>query len=93
MRIERNGKGDFILDPAEIARRFGLAPQDFRRQQEQGLVKSTVEVGEGEDAGTSRLSLRIGNRIWRAVLDENGQVLREELNIARGAPVRRDGKA
>lgn len=93
MQIERDGKGDFILDPAEIARRFGLAPQDFRRQQEKGLVKSTVEVGEGEDAGTSRLSLRIGNRIWRAVLDGDDRVIREELNIARGAPVRRDHKA
>ncbi|SSC68443.1 DUF6522 family protein [Ciceribacter selenitireducens] len=93
MQIERDGKGDFILDPAEIARRFGLAPQDFRRQQAQGLVKSTVEVGEGEDAGTSRLSLRIGNRIWRAVLDGDDRVIREELNIARGAPVRRDHKA
>lgn len=93
MQIERDGKGDFILDPAEIARRFGLAAQDFRRQQEQGLVKSTVEVGEGEDAGTSRLSLRIGNRIWRAVLDGDDRVIREELNIARGAPVRRDHKA
>ncbi len=93
MQIERDGNGDFILDPAEIARRFGQSVADFRRHQEQGLVKSTVEVGEGEDAGTRRLSLRIGNRIWRAILDENGQVVREEMNIAHGAPVRRDGKA
>lgn len=93
MQIERDGNGDFILDPAEIARRFGQSVTDFRRHQEQGLVKSTVEVGEGEDAGTRRLSLRIGNRIWRAILDENGQVVREEMNIAHGAPVRRDGKA
>ncbi|MFA7413917.1 MAG: DUF6522 family protein [Rhizobium sp.] len=93
MQIERDGNGDFILDPVELAERFGLTPKDFRRQQEQGLVKSTVEVGEGEDAGTRRLSLRIGNRIWRAILDGDDRVVREEMNIARGAPVRRDDKA
>ncbi|WP_454287834.1 DUF6522 family protein [Rhizobium arsenicireducens] len=93
MQIERDSNGDFILDPAELAQRFGLSAAEFRRHQEQGLVKSTVEVGEGEDVGTSRLSLRIGNRIWRAILDANGQVTREEMNIARGAPVRRDDKA
>lgn len=93
MQIERDGNGDFILDPAELAQRFGLASKDFRRQQEQGLVKSTVEVGEGEDAGTCRLSLRIGNRIWRAILDREDRVIREEMNIARGAPVSRENKA
>lgn len=93
MQIERDGNGDFILDPVELAERFGLTPKDFRRQQEQGLVKSTVEVGGGEDAGTRRLSLRIGNRIWRAILDGDDRVVREEMNIARGAPVRRDDKA
>lgn len=93
MRIERDGNGDFILDPAELAQRFGLQVAEFRRLQEQGLVNSTVEVGEGEDAGTSRLSLRIGNRIWRAVIGLGGEVFREEMNIARGAPVRRDRKA
>ncbi|HCL63807.1 MAG TPA: hypothetical protein DIC56_02960 [Rhizobium sp.] len=93
MQIERDGNGDFILDPVEISQRFGLPAGEFRRHQEQGLVKSTVEVGEGEDAGTRRLSLRIGNRIWRAILDGDDRVIREEMNIARGAPVRRDDKA
>ncbi|MHB0953822.1 MAG: DUF6522 family protein [Allorhizobium sp.] len=93
MQIERDGNGDFILDPVEISQRFGLSAAEFRRHQEQGLVKSTVEVGEGEDAGTRRLSLRIGNRIWRAILDSDDRVIREEMNIARGAPARRENKA
>ncbi|GEO84220.1 MULTISPECIES: DUF6522 family protein [Alphaproteobacteria] len=92
MQIERDANGDFILDPVEIAQRFGLAQKDFRRHQQQGLVMSTVEMGEGEDAGTSRLSLRIGNRIWRAILDGDDRVVREELNIARGGPVRHADK-
>ncbi|MHA7970128.1 DUF6522 family protein [Rhizobium sp. CAU 1783] len=93
MHIERDQNGDFILDPREISQRFGLSPAEFRRHQEQGLVKSTVEIGEGEHAGTSRLSLRIGNRIWRAILDADGGVVSEDLNFARGGLVRRDDTA
>ncbi len=89
MQIERDGNGDFILAPEEIAGRFGLSVADFRRNQTLGHVTSTVERGEGEHAGTSRLTLRIGNRIWRAILDDTGAVLSEESHIARGAPVRR----
>ena len=49
MQIERDGNGDFILEPEEIAGRFGLSVADFRRNQTLGHVTSTVERGEGED--------------------------------------------
>ncbi len=84
MQIERDGTGDFILEPTELAGKFGLAAEDFRQKIRLGMVTSTVERGEGEDAGTCRLSVRIGNRAWRAILDDHGQVLSEGVSIVRG---------
>lgn len=49
---------------------------------------SMVERGEAEDAGTCRLSVRLGNRMWRAILDDQGRVASEEMTIlrSRGRP-------
>ncbi len=89
MKIERDAKGDFLVDSAEIAGRFGLPEEDFRKRMQHGLVKSTVEIGEGEDAGTCRLSLRLGNRVWRAILDGEDRVIREGVSFVRGELLRR----
>ncbi|MCM2474291.1 hypothetical protein HGO38_12485 [Rhizobium sp. CG5] len=84
MQIERDPNGDFILEPGELAERFGLSSDDFRRRMQKGLLASTVEVGEGEHAGTCRLSLRLGNRLWRAILDSEDRVTSEEMTFVRG---------
>ncbi|NKN36114.1 hypothetical protein HFC70_07055 [Agrobacterium sp. a22-2] len=89
MQIERDPNGDFILQPADLAERFGLTSDDFRRKMQKGLLASTVEVGEGEDAGTCRLSLRLGNRLWRAILDSEDRVMSEEMTFVRGQLLRR----
>lgn len=89
MQIERDPNGDFILEPADLAERFGLTSDDFRRRMQKGLLASTVEVGEGEDAGTCRLSLRLGNRLWRAILDSEDRVMSEEMTFVRGQLLRR----
>lgn len=89
MQIERDPNGDFILQPADLAERFGLTSDDFRRRMQKGLLASTVEVGEGEDAGTCRLSLRLGNRLWRAILDAQDRVTSEEMTFVRGQLLRR----
>ena len=91
MQIERDAKGDFVLDPADLAELFGLSREDFRRRMQQGLVTSTVEIGEDEHAGTSRLSLRLGNRVWRAILADDGTVVSEEISFVRGALLKRPG--
>jgi hypothetical protein len=83
MHIERDDNGDFILDPADLSSRFGLSGVEFKRKLQMGLVASTVEIGEGGDAGMRRLSLRIGNRIWRAILDPSDTVISEEFTFAR----------
>ncbi|MGV8935656.1 MAG: DUF6522 family protein [Allorhizobium sp.] len=89
MRIERDENGNYILEPGALAERFGLVIDDFRQRMQQGLVSSTVERGEGEDAGTSRLSVRLGNRIWRAILDGRDEVRSEAVTFVRGKLQRR----
>lgn len=84
MHIERGPNGDFILESDEIADRFGLSSDDFRRRIRQGLVTSMVERGEAEDFGTCRLSVRLGNRLWRAILSNEGEVRDEAVTFVRG---------
>ncbi|MBB4188604.1 DUF6522 family protein [Sinorhizobium terangae] len=88
MYIERNQSGDFILESSELAERFGLSSDEFRQHLRRGSVMSMVERGEAEDAGTCRLSVRLGNRMWRAILDDQGRVASEEMTIlrSRGRP-------
>jgi len=69
MYVERDSSGNFVLDPDQLADRFALTAADFRSRMRQGLVASTVEIGMDEDDGTCRLSVRLGNRLWRAVID------------------------
>ena len=84
MNIARDGRGDFVLDPTQLAARFALTPDDFRSRMQRGLVLSTVETGLGDDEGTTRLSLRLGNRLWRAVLDAEDRVTNETLTFVPG---------
>lgn len=90
MHITRDDNGDFILDSAELSSRFALSGAEFRRKLQMGLVASTVEIGEGEDLGLQRLSLRIGNRIWRAILDNSDKVISEEMTFARAGTMKRN---
>ncbi|KEQ03029.1 DUF6522 family protein [Pseudorhizobium pelagicum] len=83
MNIERDQNGDIFLESAEIAEKFNLSLESLRDFQQRKLVASTIERGEGEDAGSYRISLRIGNRLWRAVVDAEDVVRRETVSTVR----------
>ncbi|MDY6964275.1 MAG: DUF6522 family protein [Pseudomonadota bacterium] len=83
MNIERDQNGDFFLESAEIAEKFNLSLESLRDFQQRKLVASTIERGEGEDAGSYRISLRIGNRLWRVVVDAEDVVRRETVSTVR----------
>lgn len=83
MNIERDQNGDFLLESAEIAEKFDLSLNSLRGFQQRKLVSSTIERGEGDDAGSHRISLRIGNRVWRAVVDADDVVRRETVSTVR----------
>jgi hypothetical protein len=87
-RLERDGAGDFILDPALLAQRFALSDERFRRLLRAGQVRSSVEQGSGEDEGRKRLTVRCGNRAWTAVVDAGGHVVSETFAMLRHAPGR-----
>lgn len=87
-RLERDGEGDFLLDPALLAQRFALTAERFRHLLRAGHVRSSVEQGRGEDEGRQRLTVRCGNRAWTAVVDANGNVVSESLTVLRHAPAR-----
>jgi Family of unknown function (DUF6522) len=78
MRIERDSRGDFVLDPDELAAKLGVSATELRRRMKVGLVTSLVETGQGEDAGLCRLTVRCGRAVWRAIVDADGSVIREE---------------
>lgn len=84
MMIERDPNGDFILDSSELAQRFGLSLTDLRRHMRHGSLVSSVEIGTAEHEGTMRVSLRLGNRLWRAVLNAENEVQHEEMTVLRG---------
>ena len=82
MRIERDGSGDFVLDPAALASRFGLSSSVFRSNLQRGFITSMIEQGQGEDAGTWRLTLRFGNRVWQVIINAEDEIVTETMNFS-----------
>ena len=76
------GHDGFVLDASALADRFGLSAETMRSLMNRQLMRGMVEKGEGADAGTWRLSMRYGNRLWRAVLTENGELREETVGVA-----------
>lgn len=79
---------ELTVDASYLADRFGLSPQALRRYMAQGLVRSRVEMGQDADLGKTRLTVRIGNRIWVAVLAADGSIVSEVTRFAASAPSR-----
>jgi hypothetical protein len=78
MRIERNGRGDSVLNPDELATKLRLSADELHRRVKAGRVTSLVEVGQGENAGLCRLTARCGGAVWRAIVGPDGSINREE---------------
>ena len=78
---ERNAEGQFEIGAERLARRFGLSIDDLHGMTARGQVRSSVERGDGEDAGRWRLSFRIGNRRWRLTVREDGMIEDDEFSI------------
>ncbi len=73
--------GEFQLPAELLATRFGWPTQTLRDMMRRGFVTSRVERGEGEDEGRWRLSVRCGNRRWQAVVEVDGRVSEQKVDV------------
>lgn len=78
---KRDEDGNFVLDAEFIASRFGLNENAVRDLMRRNLVHSLVEEGRDADANTWRLTLRCGNRQWRAILGTDGELRDENIRF------------
>jgi hypothetical protein len=84
--LARDETGEFLLPADMLAARFGWPAQTLRDFMRRGLVASRVERGEGEDAGRWRLSVRCGNRRWQAIVEADGTVGTQRIEVIPSAP-------
>jgi hypothetical protein len=81
-RPSATGDLPFMLDGALVAQRFGVTATRMRELMSRRMVQSRVEKGEDDDAGRWRVTLRLGNRLWRGVFTADGQLCDETAGLA-----------
>lgn len=69
---EFDADGAISVDVTQIAPRLSLSPNDFMKALAQGMVYQIVEKGEGEDAGTWRITFRHRAKECRIFIDDQG---------------------
>jgi len=83
--LTRDASGEFVLPAELLAAQFGWPAETLQGLMRRGLVASRVERGEGEDEGRFRLTVRCGNRRWRAVVEADGAVSDQHFEVIQTA--------
>ena len=68
--------GSPIVDAETIAQGLGISAKDVHSLMRSGGITSRCEVGEGQDAGLTRLTFFLGGSRFRIVVDAAGRVRR-----------------
>ncbi|WEX90939.1 DUF6522 family protein [Sinorhizobium garamanticum] len=88
-RKRRQGFGshssdNLILKTDYIAGQLGLSVSDFERYRHLGMIVASVDCGVDGQTGISRVKCRLGNRVWEALVNEEGTVVHETTTFLRG---------
>ncbi|MGH1570250.1 DUF6522 family protein [Methylobacterium sp. P31] len=79
MKLEIGHRGDWVVDPRELAPRLGVSATDLKRTERAGRVDARIASGSGEGAGLTRVTVRLYDRGWRGVFDQSGALVTEEM--------------
>lgn len=77
MRFDRNARGEWLVDPEELADKLGISHLRLMEEQRLGLVRTRIEPGRGGDAGCSRITVQSREAVWRGVFDARGALISE----------------
>ena len=79
MKLELDHKGDWVVDPRELAARLDVRVADLKRMKRRGQVDAKLASGDGEDLGLSRVTVRLPDRGWSGIFDQAGALVHEEM--------------
>ena len=82
--------GDFTVAASVVAAALDLPEPQLRDEMAAGNVVSTVERGEGEDAGRYRLTFRYRTRYFCVLIEPDGTAFEvpAPMELVTGSPVR-----
>ncbi|AYO84673.1 MULTISPECIES: DUF6522 family protein [Methylobacterium] len=78
MRLDLGHKGDWIVDPRELALRLGVSVAALKRHERLGQVEARIKPGSGADADETRVTVRLNDKGWRGTFDRSGALIAEE---------------
>ena len=70
---------EITVDAELLATKLGLSSETLKREMRKGLVYGTVERGEREDAGNTRLTFRYRATVWRTVVKADGTLVDDPI--------------
>ena len=79
VRLDMGHQGDWAVDPRELAPRLGVSTSILKRMKRQGRVHAQIAPGSGEDAGMTRVTVRLHDKGWRGAFDQSGALITEEM--------------
>jgi hypothetical protein len=79
MRLDIGFKDDWVVDPRDLASRLGVSAAQLERMERQGQVDARITNGTGEDAGLTRVTVRLLFAGWSGTFDQSGALVAEEL--------------
>ncbi|MCJ2115904.1 DUF6522 family protein [Methylobacterium sp. J-001] len=76
MRLDLGHKGDWIVDPRELASRLGVSMAALKRHERLGQVEARIKSGSG--TGQTCVTVRLHGKGWRGTFDGSGALIAEE---------------
>ncbi|KAB1073008.1 DUF6522 family protein [Methylobacterium planeticum] len=77
MRFDRNTRGEWIVDPDELARKLGIPCEQLKAEKILGFVHTLVVMGRGADLGRSQVTVQCREAAWQGVFDGAGHLIEE----------------